>query len=391
MNPCISLETDLASITTEAVMVLSNPVGPQRLRKVMAQCVMAVGLATLLVLIAFTVQKRLQAQGIASGFGFLWERAGFDLSESVISFNGNDSYFRALLAGFSNTLKVAVCSIVAAVIIGLVAAAAQLSEHALARRTAKLYVAVVRNTPLLLQLFFWFGVFTISMPGPKAAIQLLPGVFASNRGIDFPWPSPSGWLVVLALVIGLGASLAFWLKNRGGPGWAPAAMLLAVLGFAAWSALNGLFELDIPVAGGFSIRGGGKISPEFLALFIGLSVYTGSYIAEAIRGAVLAIPSGQIDAGNALGLRTSMVLLLIIIPQAIRIALPAVVSELLNLVKNSSLGVAVGYPELVSAGNTAMNQTGQAIELITIYMVVYVTFNLIVTKLFAVWERRYAW
>jgi general L-amino acid transport system permease protein len=372
-------------------MVLSNPVGPQRLRKVMAQCAMAVGLVALLILIAFTVQKRLQAQGIASGFGFLWERAGFDLSESMISFNGNDSYFRALLAGFSNTLKVAVCSIVAAVAIGLVAAAAQLSEHALARRTAKLYVAVVRNTPLLLQLFFWFGVFTVSMPGPKNAVQLLPGVFASNRGIDFPWPSPSGWLVVLTLAIGLMASLILWLKNRAGPAWAPTVTLAAVLGFAIWATLNGLFELDIPVAGGFSIRGGGKISPEFLTLFIGLSVYTGSYIAEAIRGAVLAISSGQIDAGKALGLRPSMVLLLIVIPQAIRIALPAVVSELLNLVKNSSLGVAVGYPELVSAGNTTMNQTGQAIELITIYMAVYVTFNFIVTKLFAIWERRYGW
>ncbi len=375
-------------------MAVSNPVGPQRLRKVMAQCAMAAGLIALLVLIAFTVQQRLEAQGIASGFGFLWERAGFDLSESMISFDGNDSYARALLAGFSNTLKVAVCSIVAAVVIGLVAAAAQLSEHALARRTAKLYVAVVRNTPLLLQLFFWFGVFTVSMPGPKAALQLLPGVFASNRGIDFPWPSPSGWLVVLTLVIGLAASLILWLKNRVVPGsapWTPAATLTAVLGFAIWSAFAGLFELDIPVAGGFSIRGGGKISPEFLTLFIGLSVYTGSYIAEAIRGAVLAIPSGQIDAGNALGLRSSMVLLLIVIPQAVRIALPAVVSELLNLVKNSSLGVAVGYPELVSAGNTAMNQTGQAIELITIYMAVYVTFNFIVTKLFAVWERRYGW
>lgn len=372
-------------------MVVSNPVGPQRLRRLMVQCAMAAGLIALVVLIAFTVHRRLEAQGIASGFGFLWERAGFDLSESVISFDGNDSYARSLLAGFSNTLKVAVCSILAAVVIGLAAAASQLSEHALARRTAKLYVAIVRNTPLLLQLFFWFGVFTVSMPGPKNAVQLLPSIFASNRGIDFPWPSPSGWLVVLTLAVGLATSLHLWLKNRAGPGWAPAATLVAVLGFAIWSAFNGLFELDIPVVGGFSIRGGGKISPEFLTLFIGLSVYTGSYIAEAIRGAVLAIPSGQIDAGNALGLRPSMVLLLIVIPQAIRIALPAVVSELLNLVKNSSLGVAVGYPELVSAGNTAMNQTGQAIELITIYMAVYVTFNFIVTKLFALWERRYGW
>jgi len=352
---------------------------------------MLIGACTVLWLAAWIVHARLEAQGIASGFGFLWSRAGYDLSESLIPYSGNDSYARALLAGFSNTLKVAFCAIVAAILIGLLAATAQLSRHDLARGIGKFYVATIRNTPFLLQLFFWFGVFTISMPGPRTALEPLPGLFISNRGINFPWPSAFGWLVAAFILCGLAGGLLLQLKkdklNIGR--LLPVLSMTAAVGVALVGFLSGWFQAEFPVAGAFSIKGGGQVSPEFLTLFTGLSVYTGSYIAEAIRGAVLAIPKGQIEAGSSLGLRPHHVLLLIIIPQALRIALPAVVSELLNLVKNSSLGVAVGYPELVSAGNTAMNQTGQAIELITIYMVVYVSFNFAITRLFMFWERRH--
>jgi general L-amino acid transport system permease protein len=358
----------------------------------LAQLIMATAAIGLLLLLGTTVHHRLEAQGITSGFDFLWSRAGYDLSESLIPYSGSDSYGRALLAGFSNTLKVAVCSIVAAILIGLLAAAAQLSQHDIARSIGKFYVAVVRNTPLLLQLFFWFGVFSISMPGPRVAMEPLPGTFVSNRGIDFPWPSAGGWPIAV-LALSCLAVLIVWFRYERFQGrrLALSALTLgATLGVAAIAVLSGQFPCDIPVAGPFSIRGGGHISPEFLTLFTGLSVYTGSYIAEAVRGAVLAIPKGQLEAGNSLGLRPFLVLVLIVMPQAVRIAMPAIVSELLNLVKNSSLGVAVGYPELVSAGNTAMNQTGQAIEVIAIYMLVYVSFNLIVTKVFALWEGRYA-
>ena len=370
----------------------SFPSGHSQMRRMLAQLVMATAAIGLLLLLGTAVHHRLEAQGITSGFDFLWSRAGYDLSESLIPYTGSDSYGRALLAGFSNTLKVAVCSIVAAILIGLLAAAAQLSQHDIARSIGKLYVAVVRNTPLLLQLFFWFGVFSISMPGPRVAMELLPGTFVSNRGIDFPWPLAGGWpIAVLALCCV--AVLIVWFRYERFQGRRlvlSALTLVATLAVVAIAVLSGQLPCDIPVAGPFSIRGGGHISPEFLTLFTGLSIYTGSYIAEAVRGAVLAIPKGQLEAGKSLGLRPFLVLVLIVMPQAVKIAMPAIVSELLNLVKNSSLGVAVGYPELVSAGNTAMNQTGQAIEVIAIYMLVYVSFNLIVTKAFALWESRYA-
>lgn len=376
----------------DTVVPRSTSTTSPNIHKILVQFVMAGLVIALLWLVVGTVHDRLEAQGIARGFSFLWSRAGFDLSESLVPYDGNDSYARALLAGLSNTLKVAVCSILAAVTIGLVAAAAQLSQHNLARGTARLYVTVVRNTPLLLQLFFWFGIFTFSMPGPRAAVEPLPHIFVSNRGINFPWPSSSCWMVLLITALGLAVSVALRLNADRLPARfaKPAAltMLAVTVIFAVWAGMSGLLQLEFPVVGGFSIRGGGKVTPEFLTLFVGLSVYTGTYIAEAVRGAVLAIPKGQIEAANALGLRPPLVLLLIVIPQAIRIALPAVVSELLNLIKNSSLGVAVGYPDIVSVGNTAMNQTGQAIELIAIYMVVYVAINFTVTKLFALWEHR---
>ena len=366
--------------------------GQLQMRRTLTQLGMAAAAIGLLFLLGIVVHRRLEAQGIASGFDFLWSRAGYDLSESLIPYTGSDSYGRALLAGFSNTLKVAVCSIVAAILIGLLAAAAQLSQHDIARSLGKFYVSVVRNTPLLLQLFFWFGVFSISMPGPRVAMEPLPGTFISNRGIDFPWPSGGGWQIGVLALCGAAALIAVFKFERfaGRRLLLSSATLGTMLALAAMAVLSGQIPWDVPVAGPFSIRGGGHISPEFLTLFTGLSVYTGSYIAEAVRGAVLAIPKGQIEAGNSLGLRPMLVLVLIVMPQAVRIAMPAIVSELLNLVKNSSLGVAVGYPELVSAGNTAMNQTGQAIEVIAIYMLVYVSFNLLVTKLFAWWEGRYA-
>ena len=341
------------------------------------------------------IHDKLAPKGIATGFDFLWSRAGFDLSESVIDYDGSKTYAYALLAGFLNTLKVALCAIVLSVLLGLLAALAQLSQHDLANRIAKLYVAVIRNTPLLLQLFFWFSIFTVSMPSTREAINPVPGWYLSNRGIDFPWPTPIVLVTIVATLCALGAGIrARALAGEGAPGRGrrPFLILCALAtALAVYAFGSGQFRFEWPSASTFSIIGGGHVSPEFLSMFVGLSVYTGTYIAEAIRGAVQSISQGQVAAGHALGLNRSGVLRYIVMPQAIRIAMPAVISELLNLVKNSSLGVAVGYPELVSAGNTAMNQTGQAIELIAIYMVVYVSVNFLTTRLIGIWERRYAW
>lgn len=352
------------------------------------------GMAAILWFLAHRVTQRLQAQDIATGFGFLFDRAGYDLGESLISYNGDDSYGRALLAGFSNTLKVAVSSIFAAVLIGFLAAAAMLSGHNVAIKIAQAYVRIVRNTPLLLQLFFWFGIFSVGMPPPSETMQPLAHVFISNRGINFPWPDLTLWGVIFVGVLIFAGTFILAQRQRTSgisvrPVWFGGLCLILALGACAW--FFGIGTAQIPVRGRFSISGGAVISPEFLTVFTGLSIYTGTYIAEAVRGAVQAVSVGQTEAAQSLGMGNILSLRLVVLPQATRIAMPSIVNELLNLVKNSSLGVAVGYPELVSAGNTAMNQTGQAIELIAIYMLFYVSINIVITKLSQVLEARYAW
>lgn len=360
-----------------------------------AQVLVLAAISAVLWFFWHAIRDHLTAKGIKTGFDFLQSRAGFDLSESMVNYDGDRTYAYALLAGFLNTLKVALSAIVISVLLGLLAALAQLSQHDLAKRVSKFYVTVIRNTPLLLQLFFWFGVFTLSLPVAREAIEPLPGLYISNRGIDFPWPTSAAFLSVMAALSALAVGVRAWSQSSdtvARKGRAAFGLLcLVALVQAAYTTWTGQFRLDWPTSGTFSIKGGGHVSPEFLSMFVGLSVYTATYIAEAIRGAVQAIPKGQVAAGYALGLTHRGVLRYIVMPQAIRIATPAVISELLNLIKNSSLGVAVGYPELVSVGNTAMNQTGQAIELIEIYMLVYVTVNFITTRVIGLWEKHYVW
>ncbi|MEM9635863.1 MAG: ABC transporter permease subunit [Pseudomonadota bacterium] len=366
----------------------------QKHRQWFFQLLVLAAMAGVVWFVAYQVKLRLEAQNISTGFGFLWDRAGFDLGESLISYDGDDSYGRALLAGFSNTIKVAFSSIIAALLLGFLAAAAMLSGHAVAKTVASLYIRLIRNTPLLLQLFFWFGVFTISMPAPRDTIQIFPHVYVSNRGIYFPAPDQTLTILILVVAVGLLALLpaARALQRRR----IPSEILCPIAAIAICMSIPvslwvGWAGAELPQAGRFSITGGGAISPEFLTVFVGLSIYTSTYIAETVRGAVEAISKGQSEAAAALGMRKGQTLRLVVLPQATRIAMPSIVSELLNLVKNSSLGVAVGYPELVSAGNTAMNQTGQAIELIAIYMLFYVSINIVITKLSHILEARYEW
>ncbi len=366
----------------------------ERMRHLTIQVFTIGTVVALLWLVASMVQHRLELMGINTGFGFLSNRAGYDIGESLIPYDGDASYGRALLAGFSNTLKVAVSSIFAALALGLLAAGAMLSGHSTANRIAKFYIKTVRNTPLLLQLFFWFGIFTISLPAIRDRLTLLPGVYLSNRGLNYPTPDLALGLVFLLALAILVFTLIYGarLRSRGAKtrlfsiiGWSIG------LGVVPLAATTGIGHLNMPEIGRFAIKGGGVLSPEFMTLFIGLSIYTGTYIAETLRGAVMAVASGQGEAAAALGLTRGQSFRLVVLPQATRIALPSIVSELLNLVKNSSLGVAVGYPDLVSVGNTAMNQTGQAIEMIAIYMLAYVTINVIITKCSQVLEARYEW
>lgn len=273
----------------------------------------------------------LEARRIASGFGFLGREAGFEIGESfLLSYGAADSYARALAVGLANTLIVSVIGIVLATVLGTVVGLLHLSGNHLARVLGAAYVEFLRNVPLLVQLFFWYALITETLPAPRQALEPLPGVFLTNRGIFLPLPG------------------------------------------------------SVPQLSGFNFTGGAALSPEFAALLAGLVVYTAAFIAEIVRAGVLAVPRGQYDAAAAVGLERWPRMRFVVLPQALRVIVPPLTSQYLNLVKNSSLAVAIGYPDLVSIANTTINQTGQAIEGVAIIMAVYLTISLSIS-LFMNW------
>jgi general L-amino acid transport system permease protein len=270
----------------------------------------------------------LEARRIASGFGFLSREAGFEIGESVfLRYNAADSYGRALLVGLANTLAVSAIGIVLASALGAAIGLARLARNALLRTLSAAYVEFIRNVPLLVQLFFWYALITEGLPGPRQALQPLPHVFLTNRGIFLPLPG------------------------------------------------------SVPELAGFNFTGGGALTPEFAALLVGLAIYTAAFIAEIVRAGILAIERGQRDAAYAMGLTRWQSMRHVVLPQALRVIVPPLTSQFLNLTKNSSLAVAIGYPELVSIANTTINQTGQAIEGVAIIMAVYLTISLSISAL----------
>ena len=327
----------------------------------------------------------LAVRNISTGFGFLDREAGFAIGESSIAYTPSDTYGRAILVGLINTLKVSVIGIVAATLIGTVLGIARLSRNWLISRLAGLYVEVMRNIPLLLQLFFWYALITEALPGPRQALNPVSGVFLSNRGLKLPTLQGDGlnWLL-----LGLGAAivavvlLAHWARRRQEQtgrifpvGRASAALLLALPASALL--LSGApIALDVPELRGFNFAGGLTLSPEFAALLAGLIIYTSAFVAEVVRSGIQAVGKGQWEAAQALGLTRSRMMRLVILPQALRVIVPPMTSQYLNLTKNSSLAVAIGYPDIVSVVNTTLNQTGQAIEGILIIMAAYLTVSL---------------
>jgi general L-amino acid transport system permease protein len=272
----------------------------------------------------------LDLRHIATGFGFLDRQASFDISESPIDYTPADSYLRALAAGLANTAEISVAGVVLATLVGFAAGLARLSGHPLMGRMAGVYVELIRNIPLLLQLLFWYELMTEGLPSPRQAWSLAGGIFLSNRGLKFPLP--------------------------------------------AWE--GGALSLDMPELAGFNFAGGGTLSPECAALLFGLVLYTGAFIAEIVRGGVLAVPRGQTEAGLALGLSRRVVMGLVVLPQSLRVILPPLISQYLNLIKNSTLAVAIGYPDFVNIANTTINQTGQAVEGVFLIILVYLSISL---------------
>jgi general L-amino acid transport system permease protein len=339
-------------------------------------------------------------QNIATGFGFLGKEAAFGIGESLIAYSAADTYGRAFLVGLTNTLYVAALGIVLATVFGTVMGLARLSRNWLVAKLAQIYVETFRNIPLLLQLFFWWGLLNKAAPSPREAWQILPDVFVSNRGVAFPVPvaSPAYKWVGLAFVLGvlLTAALRRWAARRQAAtgrqfptGWTGLALIVG-LPVAAFVAAGAPFALNAPALRGFNFSGGSTVSPEFTALLLGLVIYTGTFIAEIVRAGILAVSWGQSEAAMALGLRPAHRMRLVVLPQALRVIVPPMTSQYLSLTKNSSLAVAIGYPDLVSIANTTMNQTGQAVEGITLIMAVYLAISLAISLCMNLYNRAVA-
>jgi general L-amino acid transport system permease protein len=336
----------------------------------------------------------LSTRQIQVGFGFLTREAGFEIAEKQIEYDASHSYGRAFLVGLVNTLWVAALGVFFATLIGTFIGVARLSSNWLVSRIASGYVEVMRNVPLLLQLFVWYGLFTELLPSVREAIQLGDWIFISQRGFRFAWPAEHpGWTIAgYAFIAGVVIAyvwhrIARRKQEKTGVQWPvgwPAVALVVGLPLLAWSVMGAPTEMDVPALRGFDFAGGRVASPEFMALLIGLSTYTAAFIAEVVRAGLLAVDKGQTEAGLALGLTPIQRLRLVTLPQALRVIIPPMTSQYLNLTKNSSLAVAIGYPDLVSVANTSMNQTGQAIEAIAILMAVYLTISLTIS-LFMNW------
>jgi general L-amino acid transport system permease protein len=344
----------------------------------------------------------LRAQKIASGFGFWHNAAGFDVNQKLIPFSASGStYGEAFYVGLLNTLLVASIGIVLSTFLGFFVGVARLSSNWVLSKLAMIYVEVIRNLPLLLQLFFWYNAVLKPLPNPRQSIELPAGALLNNRGLYLPDPQlgPGGNLIVWMFLIGIVASIIFrvWARKQQEAtgkqypvGWI-ALGLIVVLPFFVYLVTGRPVSFIYPEIAGFNLRGGIQIFPEFVALLLGLTTYTAGFIAEVVRAGILAVSKGQTEAANALGLRAGPTLKLVVIPQAMRVIIPPLTSNYLNLTKNSSLAVAIGYPDLVQVfTGTVLNQTGQAVEVVAITMAVYLTISLVTSFFMNIYNKRMA-
>jgi general L-amino acid transport system permease protein len=344
-------------------------------------------------------QANLQRQAIATGFSFLTREAGFEIGEPVISYSAAHTYARALLVGVLNTLKVSLAGIVLTVLLGLVVGISRLSRNWLLARLAAGYTEVLQNIPVLLQLFFWYGLFHSGLPGPRQSLNPLPGVFINNRGFYFPIPEAHPAVLWMVLALAAGCGICYLLHRRAKarqdktgetfPVFAASTAIVVGLPLAAWLVFGAPTGLNIPRLAGFNFEGGFSFSPEFGGLLFGLVLYTSAFVAEIVRAGIQAVSRGQTEAAMSIGLRPGLVLSLVILPQALRVIIPPLTSQMLNLIKNSSLAIAIGYPDFVAVANTTINQTGQAIEGVALIMVVYLAISLI-TSAFMNWYNKRA-
>jgi len=339
----------------------------------------------------------LERQSIATGFGFLQKASSFEIGESLIAYSAADTYARALVVGALNTLKVSFVGIVLTVILGTIIGVARLSGNWLVSKLSAAYIEVFQDIPVLLQLFFWYVFFYEILPVPRQALNPLSGVFLSNRGLVFAVPEAHPVHQVMALAFGAGCLAVYFLRrwainrqNRTGrrfPVFWASFVILPGLPALAWWLGGAPLKMSVPALSGFNFEGGVNLSPEFAALLLGLVLYTAAFVAEVVRAGIQSVSHGQTEAAMAIGLRPPQIMNLVILPQALRVIIPPMTSQMLNLTKNSSLAVAIGFPDFVSVAGTTINQTGQAIEGVALIMLVYLIFSLS-TSAFMNWYNK---
>ena len=371
-----------------------------RARAIFYQVVCGIAVLLVALFLFHNASENLARQNIATGFAYLWREAGFVISQSPIPYQPADSYARALLVGILNTVRVSALAVVLATIIGTLVGIGRLSSNPLLSRLMMVYVEILRNVPLLLLLFLCYAVIVSSLPPVRNALQILPSFYLSNGGLMVPsvkWSDELSW-ITLALIFGAIAAtflakamrarrVATGVERRAWPFVAltfigPAVLLALVL--------RPTLSVDFPEIGRFRIAGGAQLMPEFVALLVGLTLGASANVAEIVRSGITAIKKGQWEAASSLGLRRSLALRLVILPQSLRVIIPPMTSTYLNIFKNSSLAIAIGYPDLVMVSNTTMNQTGQAIEPIALFMLVYLSLSLSISAFMNWYNARVA-
>ena len=350
-------------------------------------------------LVSNTVEN-LERQKIASGFSYLEREAGFEIGDSMIAYSPADTYGRAILVGALNTLKVAILGIILATILGTMIGVGRLSPNWLLAKICEGYVEMFRNVPLLLWLFLFYKLISEAFPGPRQALNLLNSFFLSNRGLYFPVPlaDPIHKWMGLALLIGIAATFVVkrWAKKRQDATGQPFPTIRTGIGLIVglplviWLLGGAPHHMSWPELKGFNFEGGTVIQPEFTALLVGLVLYSSAFVAEIVRSGILALHKGQTEAAMAIGLSRGQVMRLVLLPQALRIIVPPMTSQYLNITKNSSLAIAIGYPDLVASINVTINQTGQAIENILLIMAAYLSVSLSISAFMNWYNKRIA-
>lgn len=349
--------------------------------------------------IVSNARANLESQHIAAGFGFLRNNAGFDVNQTLISYTGSDTFLRVFVVGLLNTLVVSVVGIVFATVFGFIVALCRLSPNWLLSRIGEIYVEVIRNLPLLFQILFWYLAVLAALPNPRQSISLLGIAFISNRGLVVPSPIGQSGLEPFLAMLGLGivvslglrfyARRALFQQGRMIRIWPYVLALIFALPLATVLVFGLPFTFELPQLKGFNFAGGARIIPEFVALTVALSTYTAAFIAEIVRAGILSVHKGQMEAGASLGLSRGATLRLIVVPQAMRVIVPPLTNQYLNLTKNSSLAVAIGYPDLVSVfAGTSLSQTGQAIEIIAMTMGIYLLISLVTSAIMSIYGWR---